>query len=355
MAELFDPVVKAWNALRRGTLATPQVSTLPRFTPVEAAGYPIVKDRMYFELRVSELHLADNREWWSAFDPMVVVVAEYDYGREHVARPAVVGPSLIRTQAPTDQPRHGVVLLDSLVVGPNPYRGGNVDVSVSFYRVKRSNSARALLKMVDHLSGALPGAGEMAAVAKVGGALLDGVEGLLGLEDTTYLAGHRLALRPTPLDPLTACFSALVAPPAPPPGQLMVQDRRLYVDDGAAAQPYRGSDFVLLSLAGTEARGNEHALSFYALKEEALAALAGEGEEALKRGKANLIAAYQQMRQSNDVTPVEAGRLFEIWLKEFEDEEKRYERMRAMPLDRHVHAADALRTDLNAAVGRLKL
>jgi hypothetical protein len=355
MSGVFDPIVQIWDTMKRGAVATPQVSTIARCTPANSAGYAIPRDRMYFEIRVNELHLAENREWWSVYDPMVVVVAEYDYAGERVARPAVVGPSLIRTQTPTDRPRHGVVLQDSLVVGPHPYRGGNVDISLSFYRVRRTNSASSLLKVIDRLSGALAGPGEMATVAKVGGALLEGVEGLLGLEETVYLAGNRLSLTPSPLYPLTACFSALITPPVPPvPEQLMVRDRRLYIGEAASAQPYRASDFILFGLAGSLARGNESSLPFYALKTNAIAALA-EGEDGLKRGRAAMITAYQQMRMSADVTPHEASEILEQWMQEFETVKKDYERLGKMKEGEEQQQPSALAEDLNATAARLGL
>jgi hypothetical protein len=311
---------------------------------------------MYFSLRVNELHLAENRQWWVEYDPLVVVVAEFNHGQERVAAPAVIGPGLIRRQAQSDQPRYGVVLLDTRVTGPHPYRGGDVDISVSFYRVRRANHARALLKVVDSLSAALGGPGEMQAIAKAGGALLEGIEGLIGLEETVYLAGQRISLATSPLDPFAAGFSALIVPPAPENSQsLRVESRRLQVvtSDGAS-RPYRDSDFVLLSITGSEARGDENLLPFYATKVGALTAL-WDGEGGAKRAKANLISAYQQMRQSPDVTPAEAGRLFEAWLQEFETEKQRVAQTRAMPLQGREAKPDPLTQDLDDAVRRLAL
>jgi hypothetical protein len=358
MPDIFESVTSLWNSMRKGAMPTPQVPALARYSPPTSAGYQIRKDQMYFEVRVNELHLAENREWWSVFDPMVVIVAEYEYGGERVARPAVVGPSQIRTQAGQDKPRHGVVLQDCLVAGPNPYRGGNVEISMSFYRVRRSNSARSLLKVIDNLSGALPGAGEMATVAKVGSALLQGVEGLLGLDETVYLAGQRLSLTPSALDPLKACYSALVAPPVPAdPNQFLVAERRLHLDDGKGARPYRGSDFALLGLSGSPERGAESSLPFYPMKMDALAALA-DGEDGKKRGKAALLTAYQQMRKSPDITVHQAGELFEAWINEFEEEMKRIDRVRSMASDitePPPPPMSELSKDLNATVGRLRL
>jgi hypothetical protein len=132
----------------------------------------------------------------------VVVVAEFNHAQERVVVPTVVGPNLIRKQGSSDQPRYGVVLLDTRVTGPHPYRGGDVDISVSFYQVQRANHARALLKVVDSLSAALGAPGELQTIAKAGGALLQGVEGLLGLRETTCLAGHRISMATSPFDPI---------------------------------------------------------------------------------------------------------------------------------------------------------
>jgi hypothetical protein len=357
MNGVFEPVVSLWDKIRAGHRPLPTVAAIAPEScrPDNSAGYLITRDRMYFTIRINEMHLAENRQWWTVYDPLVVVVAEFNHGQERVAVPTVIGPNLIRKQAPTDQPRYGVVLLDTRVTGPHPYRGGDVDVSVGFYRVQRANHARTLLKVVDSLSASLGGPGELQAIAKTGGALLEGIEGLLGLQETTYLAGHRISLATSPLDPFTAGFSALIAPPTPEdPTCLRVEDRRLHVETNGGRRPYRDSDFVLLSMTGTEARGDEYLLPFYPLKADALTTL-WDGEEGLKRGKANLIAAYQQMRRSPDVTTAEASRLFDGWLEEFQAEKDRMERTRSMPLERRETKPDPLAHDLDDAVRRLAL
>jgi hypothetical protein len=354
---MFDPVVRLWNDVRAGRQPLATVTTIPpeHCTPANAAGYSIGRDQMYFTIRINEMHLAENRQWWTVYDPLVVVVTEFNHAQERAAIPTVIGPNLIRKQAPSDQPRYGAVLLDTRVTGPHPYRGGDVDISVSLYQVQRADHARSLLKVVDSLSASLGGAGDLPLIAKTGGALLQGVEGLLGLEETTYLAGHRISLAISPLDPFIAGFSALIAPPAPEDHKsLRVEERRLYVEADGATRPYRDSDFVLLSITGAEARGDENLLPFYPLKVDALTAL-WDGDDGVKRGKANLIAAYQQMRRSPDVTAAEASRLFDAWLLEFDAEKRLAEQVRSMPVVRHSERPDPLAQNLNDAVRRLAL
>jgi len=357
MNGVFEPLVNLWDKVRSGHRPLPTVAVIPPEScrPANSSGYSITRDQMYFTVRVNEMHLAENRQWWTLHDPLVVVVTEFNHGQERVAVPTVIGPNLIRKQAPSDQPRYGVVLLDTRVTGPHPYRGGDVDVSVGFYRVQRADHARTLLKVVDSLSTSLCGPGELQAIGKTGAALLEGIEGLLRLQETTYLAGHRISLATSPFDPFKAGFSALIAPPTPEdPARLRVEDRRLHVETNGGSQPYRDSDFVLLSMSGSEARGDEYTLPFYQLKVDALTTL-WDGEEGLKRGKANLIAAYQQMRRSPDLTTAEAIRLFDGWLSEFQAEKERMEHTRSMPLERREAKPDPLANDLDDAVRRLAL
>jgi hypothetical protein len=355
---MFGPLSDLWNVIRSGHMELPTVAVIPpeRCLPVDTSGFRIPRDDMYFTIRVNEMHLAENRQWWSVYDPLLIVVVEFNHGQERVTIPTVVGPNLIRKQAPSDQPLYGSVLLDTRVTGPHPYRGGDLDLSVGFYQVQRANHARALLKVVDSLSASLGGPGEIPTIAKTGRALLEGVEGLLGLNETTYLAGLRLSMATSPLDPLTAGFTALITPPGSADAKhLFVEDRRLLSEkNGNIRIPYRDSDFVLLSVTGSAARQDENLLPFYQLKVDALNAL-WDGDEAVKRAKANLIAAYQQMRTSPDMTAAEASRLFEVWLQEFESEKKRLERMRALPLQRHEAKPDSLTLDLNDAATRLAL
>jgi len=213
------------------------------------------------------MHLSTNRQWYSVYDPLVLIVTEFNHGNQRITVPTVVGPNLIRKQAAGQTPKHGSLLLDTCVTGPHPYKGGDIDVSVSFYQIERKNYARVLLSVVERLSMALGSVGQLPMIAKTGAALLEGVEGLLGLEGTVMLAGQRISLTTSPLDPLMTRFYAMIAPPVPAmPSMLRVRERRLYISSGTDAQeevPYQDSDFVLLGISGSRERGDESLLPFH--------------------------------------------------------------------------------------------
>jgi hypothetical protein len=357
MPDLFDSVKSAVATLRGGREPLPMVATIPpdRCLPPGCAGNPIAKDQTYFTVRVNELHLAENRKWWHEYDPLVLVVTEFNYGRERVAIPTVVGPNLIRRQSQSDKPVYGTVLLDTRVTGPHPYRGGDVDISCSFYAVERVNYAKALLRCVDNLSEAIGGPADMAAIAKTGSALVAGLDGLLGLQETRYLAGHRVSTAFSPLDPFRTGYSVLITPPTPNIADLRVDGRRLEAKASRGEfQSYRQSDYVLLGITGGEARGDENVLPFYGLKMRALEAV-WDGPGGVKRAKANLASAYQEMRRSPDLTAAEAGRLLDLWLEELAAEQERASRVRPMSTPEGARPRDPLADDLDAATARIGL
>ena len=358
MSDLFKSIERVWAGMKQGQAPLPEIAAVApeRCWPPGSAGTRIGRDEMYFTVRINEMHLGANRQWYTVHDPMVLVVTEFNYGQQRLTIPSVVGPNLIRTQMAGDKPKYGVVLLDTRVAGPHPYRGGDVDVSVGFYCVQRENYAQTLMSVVEKLSGALGSLGHLDMIAKTGSALLEGVDGLLGLNGTTMLAGHRISLATSPFDPFVTGFYGMIAPPVPSDvSSLQVRERRLYVGSdasGAGAAPYRDSDFVLLGISGSDTRGDEDSLPFHALKSEALDALR-DGEEGLRRGKANLITAYQQMRKSSDMTTTGAHRMFEKWLEDFEQERVRIEKVQALSTLPEKSTADELTNDLNAAVKRI--
>jgi hypothetical protein len=99
---LFEPLVEIWGELRRKRIPLPEAVSVPQehCRPQGSAGYRIRREEMYFTLWVNEMHLAQNQQWWSVFDPLVVVVTEFNYGKDTVAIPKVIGPNLIQKHLP---------------------------------------------------------------------------------------------------------------------------------------------------------------------------------------------------------------------------------------------------------------
>jgi hypothetical protein len=336
MADFFEQVEDLWKHIKGHGAPLPAVAAIPPedCRPDGSAGARIRRDEDYFTLRVNEMHLGANHQWHKVYDPMVLVVTEFNHDKQRVTVPCVVGPNLVRKQTAGQNPVHGSLVLDTRVAGPFPYRGGDIDISISFYQVERADHARVLLNVIERLSDSVGGALQLGMVAKTGAALLEGVEGLLGLKGTVMLTGHRLSLATSPLDPLKTGFCAMLAPPVPADrSALAVYDRRLHLRDAASSSfaPYRDSDYVLLGIDASTSRDDEGLHRFFEMKTDALNAL-WDGGDGMARAKANLITAYQQMLKSPDIVTAEARTLFRCWLDELEEEAARVEQVRTMPV-----------------------
>lgn len=359
MAGILEHLSSAWDHIREGQQPIGRLERIAdeRCKPDGASGTVIKRDEMYFSVRINQMELIMDRWFDTTYDPLVVVVTEFIYGGVRVAVPSVIGPGLIQTCIASGSPRYGTVLTDTRVTGPHPYRGGEVVVSISFYRVKRSSMADAILGIVESLS-RTPGVGQLAAIAQTGKPLLDGVKALAGVSDTEYLAGQRTAVAMSGVLPLKTQFLALVLPSSRSEAAmpaLSVCDRRLFVADGNGAMaPYRENDFVLCSIEGSERREEESLLPFYPLKSKAIAAVF-KGEDGLKLAKADLISAYQQMQESADLTRAEVKDLFNKWVEEFQSAKREADNLVNLSVPMGEEQSAALGSDLSQAIRTVAL
>jgi hypothetical protein len=311
---------------------------------------------MYFELWAHELFLANNRVLWATHDPVAVVAVGFLYNGEVISIPRIVGPSLIAEAGgpcgASGEAMHGTVLKDTLIAGPYPYRGGDVEVTVRLYAAQRDNKARSLLRTAERLTGAIADPGGIVTFEKTTEAVVSAIESVFGLTPMRYLAGAQLAARKAIL-PFRSGYVAVLVPPAPPVRALSVSDDRLCHDTGEGPRPFEGSDFVLLGIHGKEYRDDESRLPFYRLRNRAFRAVA-DGEESWQRAKGYLISAYQEMADSPDITQAQAGRLFDEWLEAIQSERLRIRAARNLGPAQQAPQARANNADaLDRALARI--
>jgi hypothetical protein len=329
--------------LANGRIALPDVVAIPpaQCLPAGSAGADIGKDRDYFTVTINELFLSNARRGWATYDPMVLVTTSFLYGDKRISVPSVVGPGLL-AQAGQRLPQ-GLVLQDTTVAGPYPYRGGPVAIALAFYRFRHQDYAQGLLQLVEGVSNAVGPAADMGILAKIGGPLLDGLNKLLGMGETEPIAGHRIELSPVRPGGFRTCFSALIDGDADlSVPRLRVDGGRLLTvtDGGGAPQRYGEADYVLYSVSGSNRRDDEAMLPIYALYQRALQDAARGGEDAWKSAKATFAELWQQMILSPDLTRPQAAELFDAWKKDLLGARERGEDTRMMSANERARLAD---------------
>lgn len=319
---IFQHLGKLFEALKHSRVSMPTISSFPpdKCLPSGTVGEEIVKNEDYFSLEINELYLAYDRRWWSTYDPAVLIITEFLYNKTITVVPKIVGPAMIGN-TPGKLPL-GVVLHDTRAVGPYPYRGGRISVTVVLYRVRHDSAARRLLHFVEQVSSAVGVPADYGTLTKVGHTILEGVESLMGMGETEPVAGHRVELDGERLQGLRSASTVLISANDQELNNLWVESGRLrtWAADKSEA-PFEAADYVLYTLQRHSSRGDEMTLPFYTLYEQAIrsAMLADDEGESWKQAKASLLTLYQQMVVSPDITDREADRLFARYTEDLKE------------------------------------
>ncbi|MBZ5509309.1 MAG: hypothetical protein LAO78_27950 [Acidobacteriia bacterium] len=271
----------------------------------------------YFQVRLNEMYLSYERQWFTTFDPMVLVISEFTYDGEKHTVPFTVGASMLEN---VDKIPEGMIFSDTRVAGIHPFRGGKLAISVILYRVKVNDYARNLLNIVGRTAGALDVGANLMNYTKIAGAVLDGVEAVLGLADTTPIVGIRREYDSN-AGKVQPAFFALIDMSEQelnlqPGEKFWVQQNQLVCGNSlAAATPFRKADFALFSLCQVEERDDIDTLSFYPLWERI-------GREAMRptaddwlSTKANWTTLAQDIMFSPDLTDKHADKLVDRYFE----------------------------------------
>jgi hypothetical protein len=284
----------------------------------DAAPEPFRPDQHYFQIRVNEMFLATSRQWFARFDPMVLVVSEFIYDKKVQAVPIVVGPAMLEKYG--QKLPAGMILSDTRVAGPHPYKGGRLNLAVVLSQVETVNHARSLLHVLESAAG-LSFATGLGAYLPVAGVVLDGLEALLGLDTVKPLMGFRKEFDPDAGDTFTPSWFALIDLPEGQidPEQLWVRGGRLLVGAGPDdARPFREADFVLYSIRQHPDTSELEILPFYGLwervAEAAMKSGKNEGDPNWESARSDMRSLYQTMMLSPDLTTRHAEELADTYV-----------------------------------------
>jgi hypothetical protein len=300
-----------WNYIKGRPAEVKRAIAVPSGRVIDSGAVtaPFQPKKQYFAVVINEMFLEQARQWWTEYDPMALIVSEFTYDGKRITVPFVVGPSMI--QAKLEQVPNGMAITDTLVSGIHPYVGGKFALTVILAQVKRQSHATKLLQLVETVGHAFPEGAALEPYLKVAGAVMDGVDALLGLADTVPIAGHRWEYNDGITPWLEPGFFALIDSDVKNVNadQLSVRKGRLFEDVKGNPAAFRRADFLLYSLRVVETRNDVNELPFYPLFQKALQAAASTEAGSWDRAKATLVTLYQEMLLSPDLTFAQAQQL----------------------------------------------
>ncbi|MCP4214633.1 MAG: hypothetical protein GY765_08245 [bacterium] len=289
------------------------------------------RDAHYFAVYVNEMYLDHQRKWFKEYDPMVLSVAEFNYDGKTTTVPFIVGPQML--EEVTEQLPSGMVYSNTKVAGIHPYKGGSFALSMVLNSIQRKDHARDMLRLVEKVGGSLDFASSLTAYTKLSGAILDGVESLMGLEDSKPLAGRRHEFNPDFDISFKPKYFVLIDTPEEDVDKekLWVKDYKLHYGDMLEdAQPYRSASYVLYSIKKADSRSDTNMLSFYPLYKKMLETAGQPDDKAWKSAKSMMLTLTHTLAFHPDLASKHAEKLMDRYMEEMVAYRKRAEKINSL-------------------------
>lgn len=322
-----------------------QQSTVPAHFTIEDANILDERDpaeerfltpqASYFEVRLKQMYLRNERELWRDFRPFGTFVAGFVHaGRLHEV-PFIVGPEQLGNR--TESLGGDAVEYRNLrIAGPFPYEGDDLQLFVALSRMVKNNWAVQALSMLETFAAAFD-ASKISSYLDIAGPLVSGIQGLLGMQDVELRLGvQRAYAQPVGRggvgpDTLRARHEVLINTPEAGIDSFkrerfwVREGRLLYGDRPQIAYPYRDADFLLFEIRPLAIRGDYTTFDFHRVNwEETQKAIWDTGEE-VARQKLKLTAA--SLVQCRDIVPTQRTALLRMYKETFDSDLALYREM----------------------------
>ncbi len=275
----------------------------------------------YFMMSVSEMFLSYQRLWHQNFYPMVFTVCGFKYGGKEIEIPYLIGPSLLKKYE--QKVPKGMLYFNTPVVGMHPWRGGNVSLSVILCRVAGTNNAEKFLNVIEDVSGSLDFASGISQFTKVGRVVLNGIDTLLGFNQTEPLLGLNNNFGQAAGNVFKPGFHALIQAENLDKSKFWVKNNRLcYGNSLESSKEYRESDFVLFRIGISEKRHDLDSLPFYEEYNEIYDQISHLNEITQKERdllRPKMLHLCVSIKQSPDLTWAQANRTWDEKVAEIND------------------------------------
>jgi hypothetical protein len=327
LRNLFDSVTRTPAAIFTNFKISDE-----RAPDAEASGRlaGFVPEETYFEIRLSQMHLRYEREYWRQFIPLASMMTQFLYAGERRTVPVVVGPELLANVARLDS-RDEVEFRNIRVVGPYPYVGDDIELFVGLFRVVTGDWAKRALSMLESVTKAFD-VSKLSGFVNITEPLVDGIEGLLGMREVEMrMAMYRHMVTPPEetVEPLNENvmqpgFHVLIGASARPIGEseqqrFRVRDGKLwYHDTDRGLSPYDEADFILLQTVPLISRPDYTTFEFHKTYWPKVVEHIWNGHPDAARQALRLLAA--NLVQCQDITVPHRNRLLAAYRKKFDEE-----------------------------------
>lgn len=267
----------------------------------------------YFELRLTQMFIQFQREYWRDFIPMASMMTEFIFAGQRQVIPFIVGPERL---ASAQQVARGdqVEYYNTRVAGPYPYQGDDVSLFAGLFRVEVNNWARRTLSLFETVAEAFDPT-RLSSYLNIARPLLTGLEGFLGMKEVEMRLGRQKAYMQqgsatmpaddTSSDLLQPAFEVHLRdavekyPPQERRKFWVVESRLFYGDSERSLRPYTDADFMLIRFVPLAVRNDYTTFDFHKLHWKAVEENFANGDEEAAKQAFRLLAV--SLAQSDDI------------------------------------------------------
>jgi len=282
----------------------------------------------YFTVKVNEMFLSQQRQWFIEIEPMVICLTSYQYGPGEIDNPFIVGSNLLNSKIQNVPP--GMVFRDTRVAGIHPFSGGRFVLGIVLCQSQSGNLLKDAIGFIEKVSGLLSDnikalVGSYAAMAST---IIGGIDNLLNSKQVEPLFGFRKEFDADSKEGFSGGYYLMIDKSAKGLDfeKFFVKNNRLcYGQDMDSALPYvdvqnlAKSEYVLFSITKSDTRSDFKTLPVYQSYNKILEELKAAPEVSTdhkEKIKGKLRVLNIEMRQSPDLTETEAKTLMEKFVKE---------------------------------------
>jgi hypothetical protein len=281
-----------------------------------------VPNETYFEVRLVQMFLRYDREYWRTFIPITSTLVEFSLAGQRRMVPFVIGPQLLQSVEHVEA-QDRIEFTNRRIAGPQPYEGDDVTIFAGLFRMEDQNWAKQALSFAEALAKTFD-ASRLTSYINVAGPLAEALQTMLGMSDVELRLGVDRSYATT--DPggdvnraFTPRYEVVMAPGEP------VEETEFSVKGGSLSrngEDYRDGDFILLEIAPSATRNDYARFPFYTSHWKRIVDYAWDGQEPKAWDRFRLLAG--ELALCHDIIPTQRRALFSFYKSALEGELARF-------------------------------
>jgi len=279
----------------------------------------------YFTVRINEMYLLEEMEWFKRYEPVVMTITEFNYGGKSIEHPFLVGSNMMDEKI--EEVAAGMIFHDTRVAGVHPFTGGKITTSIVLCKSKKDDLLKNTIGFIEKVTGLFSGniSNLINSYIPIATTVLAGVDTLFKKDDLVPVMGYRKEFDAEANDKLHPGYFVLLNKSEyewDKNNFFVKENRLLYGDSLETAQEFREIEYVMFSITKSSFRNDYDTLPVYKGYQsimESMKNIIDISEDKKKEISGRLAALNIDLKMSPDLVEPQAKALMNKWYEEIKE------------------------------------